>query len=281
MPTEDPLADAKVDALALRVEDLEEAATFYSSVVGLQPMERHDEGAVLGAGDDELLHLLEAPDAAPRRMTQAGLFHAAFRVPTRADLAAALARVRGEWRLAGASDHQVSEALYLTDPEGNGVEIYRDRPRESWPAPDDGSVGMTTDPLDLAELAADGPPKPEERVPDGADLGHVHLEATERRASERFHVEGLGMRVRDRYGDDAVFLAYGDYHHHVGVNTWNRRTEPAGGRGLAWFQMQVPDEDAVAAVAADLEELGVAVEGGASGVAVRDPDGIRVRVVAD
>lgn len=274
-------AEGGIGAVALRVSAFEEVATWYARVVGLQPMRRDKEGAVLGAGGEPLLRLIEDRDAAPRRRGQAGLFHTAFRVPTRADLAEALARVRDHGELEGASDHRVSEALYLSDPEGNGVEVYRDRPRERWPAPADGTAGMATDPLDLADLAADGPEEPGERAPDATEVGHVHLEATDREASEAFYRDGLGMRVRDRYGPDAVFLAYGDYHHHVGVNAWNRRSEPAGeGRGLAWFTVEVPDEDAEARIAADLEALGAPVAGGEAGVEARDPDGIRVRVVS-
>lgn len=276
------LDEASIGTVALRVSAFEEVATWYASVVGLEPMRRDEQGAVMGAGGEPLLRLIEDRDAPPRRRGQAGLFHAAFRVPTRADLAEALARIRDQGKLTGASDHRVSEALYLSDPEGNGVEIYRDRPREQWPDVEDGSAGMATDPLDLEDLARDEPAEAAERAPAATTVGHVHLEATDREATEAFYVDGLGMRVRDRYGPDAVFMAYGDYHHHVGVNAWNRRSEPAGReRGLAWFTVRVPDADAEARIGAALEEMGAPVAGGEAGIEARDPDGIRVRVVSD
>lgn len=271
---------ASIGTVALRVEDLEEAADFYSSVVGLRPMARDGEGATLGAGGDALVRLLEAPEAEPRSLTQAGLYHLAIRVPTRVDLAEVLTRVRRAWRLEGASDHRVSESLYLSDPEGNGVEVYRDRPRREWPERGDGTVEMASDPLDIRELAGNRPKDPSDRVPPGSDMGHVHLEAVDLGVARDFFTDGLGMGVRQTYGDGAVFLAFDDYHHDVAVNAWNTRSEPAGeGRGLAWFEVRLGDEEAVAEAAARLREQGAKVRGASGGVVVEAPDGIRIRLV--
>jgi catechol 2,3-dioxygenase len=265
-----------VGRVALTVTDIAAVADFYESVVGLDVLTERDDRVVLGAGDRPLLVLESDPEAPERPREAAGLFHTAVRVPDRAALADALARIESEWTLAGASDHRVSEALYLWDPEDNGVELYCDRPREERPTAD-GRVQMDTLPLDrdaLAEAAsgADG-------VPVDTDLGHVHLEVTSLDDARSFYVDALGLGVRQEH-NGALFVAAGDYHHHVGLNTWNGRSDPASGRGLAWVELTVSDDDALAATRERLVGAGVAVADTDDGIAVSDPDGIGVRVVA-
>jgi len=204
-----------VRSVGLRVEDTDAAEAFYRDVVGLP-----DPSTLVRLRSDGVT----AP--APRRA--AGLFHTAFRFPARADLSDALRRVaaRGA-RLTGASDHGVSEALYLDDPSGNGVELYWDRPREVWP--DD----MYTEPLDLQDLARAGHGSP--RAPEGTDIGHVHLKVSDLPRAEQFWVGDLGFDLMHRYGDQAAFVATGGYHHHVGLNTWyslGAAVEPPDGPGL-------------------------------------------------
>lgn len=264
--------EAHVGATALAVESLDAVTPFYRDALGFD-VERDGDTARLLAGDLCLL-LMETPDSPARSPTQAGLFHVAVRVPDRGALADALVRLRAEGaELTGASDHLVSEALYLRDPAGNGIELYRDRPRAEWPEADDGTVEMDTLPLDLDSLAAEG--SHTKRLPAGTGVGHVHLEVTDLARSERFYAETLGMNVRARYGSEATFLAAGDYHHHVGLNTWNGRTEPAGeSRGLAWFELVVPD----AATQATLRERLDDVREIDDGLATSDPDGIELRI---
>lgn len=307
-------------AVVLRVTDIEDVAAFYRDVVGLATLESNDEQVVLGVEPDptgmaesdgsgvgesgspsgsesgswsrserarsgsgsgpeygrRLLELRAAPDLPDRPADAAGLFHVAFRVPDRVALTDALERIRENWRLAGASDHKVSEALYLSDPEHNGVEVYRDRPRGEWPRTPDGGVDMQTLPLDFDSLpdAAGG-----QRVPAGSDVGHVHLEVTSLPASVSFY-RALGMTVRARYGSEAAFLAAGDYHHHVGLNTWNHRTAPASGRGLASFEVVLPDGDAVVAAVHRLEAHGCAVEWTDDVARVDDQDGVSLDLTA-
>ena len=174
----------RIGRTALRVSDLEEVSRFYRDVIGLSVVRRSDTTAVLGAGDTPLLVLEGDQNALKRNDSEAGLFHTAFRVPSREALGDALARIRDRWRLDGASDHKVSEALYLTDPEGNGVEIYRDFPRDEWPLTDDGSVRIGTYPLDLEPLEAAG--EGDSTVPAGTDVGHVHLEVSSLEAFREF-----------------------------------------------------------------------------------------------
>jgi len=263
----------------LRVNDVDERAAFYRRVVGVPTVDRGDGRATLRAGEEALLELIEEPEAPERPRSAAGLFHVAIRVPGRDALADALARVRSEWTLEGAADHDASEALYLTDPEGNGIELYCDRPRTEWPRVEDGRVDIGTAPLDLDSLAGGDA---DAKLPRGTDIGHVHLEVSTLAPSRSFYVDALGFGVSGTYDDGAAFLAAGDYHHHLALNTWNGRTEPAGEhRGLASFEVVVPDADALTATQRRLECHSVAVERRDDHLRVEDPDGIGVRVVTE
>lgn len=272
-------ASVHVGRVGLAVADLDEMVQFYADVVGLDLRSRDDDGATLGAGGDPLFVLRADPDAPERGREEAGLFHTAFCLPSRAALGDALNRVQERCQFSGASDHLVSEALYLSDPEGNGVEIYWDRPQAEWPVTDDDRVEMDTLPLDLDDLRADA--SGADGVPDGSDVGHVHLEVTDLAAAREFYVGRLGLDVRQRFGDSALFLAAGEYHHYVGLNTWNGRSEPASAdsRGLDWFELVVPDAESLEAVRDRLADRGAPVESTEDGLAVSDPDGIGLRLL--
>ena len=227
-----------VARVALRVSDLDRSIDWYGRVAGLALRERENGRAALGApdGGPVLLELrtAERPGVTPRHA--AGLFHTAFRYPTRAALGAALQRiVQGRESFTGASDHAVSEALYLDDPDGLGVELYRDRPRAEWPPPPPGSkVFMTTEPLDADGVLASA----ESDLPDaanGMDVGHVHLKVADVEDAVAFWTQEVGMELMARYGADAAFIADDGYHHHVGANRWYSRgaaLEPRDGPGL-------------------------------------------------
>ncbi|GAB6880299.1 VOC family protein [Halorubrum gandharaense] len=287
--TENLPAEARVGRVALRVADPEPVAEFYTTVVGLDVLDRTPDRTTLGVEETPLLVLLSAPEAPERADDAAGLFHLALRVPTRAALGAALDRLESDWRLTGASDHHVSEALYTRDPAGNGLEVYVDRPREEWPETDDGHVAMDTLPLDregLREAAREGVDAV--TLPPETDVGHVHLETTDVDRAVAFYESVVGLRVRQRIGGDAVFLAAGDYHHHVGVNAWGKRRSPADDErlGLAWYEFVVPETAALDALRGRLTDANVDVrnaerEGGQAdageSLAVTDPDGITVR----
>ncbi|EMA06076.1 VOC family protein [Haloferax denitrificans] len=277
--------DTHLGRVALRVGSLDRVVPFYRDVVGLA-VERARDGsrAVLSAGETPVVVLDEDPDAPERGRREAGLFHLAVRVPDRGALGDVLSRARTRASdagatLSGASDHLVSEALYFRDPEGNGVEVYRDRPREEWPWTDDRRVSMDTLPLDLGALAGDA--AGDEGAPDGTDLGHVHLEVTDVPRSRDFYVDALGMRVRDEGYPGAAFVAAGEYHHHVGLNSWNTRSAPVSeGRGIEWFEVVVPDAATLDAVRESLAANGHEVdEEGDDSFVVSDPDGIAVQVV--
>jgi catechol 2,3-dioxygenase len=224
--------------VALRVSDLDRSIDWYGRVAGLALRDRENEHAALGApdGGPVLLELREAPKpgAAPR--AAAGLFHTAFRYPERAQLGAALQRIiTGRESFTGASDHAVSEALYLDDPDGIGVELYWDRPRDEWPPPRPGDkVFMVTEPLDAEGVLATA----ESDLPDaaaGVDVGHVHLKVANVEQAVDFWTGDVGMELMARYGAEVAFIADEGYHHHVGANSWYSRgaaLEPQDGPGL-------------------------------------------------
>ena len=230
----------------LRVRDLEAEASFYEEILGFAILGEDGVTAALGPQDERpLLVLHGAPHAPDRPKGSTGLFHVAFRVPTRRDLGGMIVRVRNqEWPFEGFGDHNVSEAAYLTDPEGNGIEIYADRSRDVWHSVE-GQVFMTTEPLDLPGLliAAEGP---SQRLPPGTTVGHVHLRVSSLEAAEEFYVGRMGFEVTTRSYPGALFMAAGGYHHHVGCNVWGEsavRRPPEGSLGIRSFDVIVPDEE--------------------------------------
>jgi catechol 2,3-dioxygenase len=275
-------ADARLGAIRLRVGDLERLSRFYTEAIGLGELPGEDGVVVLGVERDAPLVELEgAPDAPRRPPHTTGLFHLALLVPTRADLARALRRVvAAGWRLSGASDHLVSEALYLSDPEGNGIELYRDRPREEWPVTA-GVLRMDTLPLDLGSLLAEADEgEGDGAMPRGTTLGHVHLQVSDLAPAEVFWADALGLDVTVRGYPGALFVSAGGYHHHVGLNTWagvGAARPPEGAQGLVRFELVLPDEASVAAASDRLARV-ASVELADEGTLAEDPSGNRVLV---
>jgi catechol 2,3-dioxygenase len=273
--------DTAIGKVRLRVADLDGLAAFYERVVGLPSVERDNGLARLGPeGDDPLIELVSAPDAPRAPSFSTGLFHLAILVPDRAELARSLQRVADTgWRLTGASDHLVSEALYLQDPEGNGIEIYRDRPREQW-GHDGGELRMATLPLDLDGVLGElGPSEQEEGgMPAGTKIGHVHLQVADIPAAEGFYHGALGLEVMVRSYPGALFLAAGGYHHHLGLNTWQSQGAPAppeGALGLDRYELVLPDAGERDAAAERLAGVGDPVRVD-DGVLATDPSGNRL-----
>ncbi len=272
-------ADTTVGTVALTVSDLERSRAFYETVLGLVAHDV-DGGLALGVADEPALVRLHGDDDAPALNPRAtGLFHLAVLVPSRRELAYALARLaRSGWPLSGASDHLVSEALYLNDPDGNGIEIYRDRDRSEWRTDENGQLAMATLRLDLESLAGeldDAPPLPD-RMPAGTRMGHVHLQVSEIAAAEHFYRGVLGFDVTVRGYPGALFVSAGGYHHHIGLNTWNSAgsAPPAPGAvGLRSFDVRLPDRDELERVLARVSAAGVAADTRGDTTVVRDPSG--------
>ena len=246
----------------LTVTDLDRSVGFMQDAIGLRPHGREDGVASMGAGAADIVVLHEEPGARRPGRT-AGLFHFALLFPTRRELARALQRVAlSRTPITGASDHGVSEAIYLDDPDGNGIELYADRPRELWPPPrrEGERVGMFTEPLDVPDLMAtvDGQ-DPTRHAEDGLRLGHMHLHVGDLEAAIRWYAEELELEEMTRY-PGAGFVAWDGYHHHLGINTWRGEGVPPA-----------PDD----AVGLHHWEV-LAPEAPEEGTTLRDPSGNRV-----
>jgi catechol 2,3-dioxygenase len=271
---------AHIGAVHLTIRDLERSLAYYQDRIGLRVNDREGATARLGVPGRDLLVLTENPAARPSRGTT-GLYHFALLVPSRLDLARAFSRlVATRTPMTGASDHGVSEALYLSDPDLNGIEIYRDRPREEWPWQGD-RLAMRTDALDLEALLAEAgsasaASASSEALDPGTRMGHIHLHVSDLGTAGRFYVEALGFTPMQRYGPSALFVSAGGYHHHVGLNTWQGAgapPPPADATGLRHFEIALPSGEEVAEVAARLAAAGVPRENREDGPLFRDPSG--------
>jgi catechol 2,3-dioxygenase len=274
----DPIApQTTVGAVHLTVSDLTRSLDYYRGALGLGVLGEGSGRASLGANGRELLVLVEEPGARPAA-GYTGLYHFALRVPERAELAAWLAHAaRYRVPLVGLSDHFVSEALYLSDPDGHGIEIYWDRPREIW----EGKVGttLTTMPLDVDDLLGvldDPATEPFDGLPAGTAMGHVHLKVSSIPETIEFYRDVLGLDLTAQLGDQAAFLSAGGYHHHVGANTWESAgatAPPPGTAGLRHATVVLPDEPARADVVAAVESAGLPVDDQDGEPLVHDPSG--------
>jgi catechol 2,3-dioxygenase len=270
--------------VSLTVADLARSLAFYESHVGLAVHRRAHDTATLGAGGRDLLDLVARPSAI-RVSGTTGLYHYALLVPTRVDLARSLRRfLETQTTMQGFADHGVSEALYLADPDGHGIEVYRDRPAAEWPEVD-GALHMGIDPLDVAGLleALDGDPDagPWTGIAPDTRMGHVHLHVSHIEEAERFYAGILGFEVRQRYGPSALFVAAGGYHHHLGLNTWagvGAPPPPSDAIALRSFDIVLPDEPSREAVLARIRAAGLPLEAHDAAWEVRDPSGNIVRL---
>jgi len=285
--------DTTLGPVALTVSDMTRALRFYEGLLGLKTLQRADDTVALGTGSNALLVLLTAKARArPKPPRTTGLYHFAILLPSRVELARALQRLAaGRYPLQGVADHGVSEALYLADPDGNGIEIYIDRPREAWPWRD-GQLQMVTDPLDVDELLAElRDDEDESSVPPATRVGHVHLHVSDLRQAERFYCQVLGFELVQKYpagrgarsGPSALFVSAGGYHHHLGLNTWagvGAPPPPPDAVGLRYFTIQLPDAAALAAVVERLQAADIPFERDAEGVRLGDPAGNGLLLVA-
>ena len=266
--------------VALRVRDLDSTREFYVEELDLRIAKQHGNITELAPvnSSENLVTLIHDPEAIPPFRNSAGLYHFAMLLPSRTDLASAyLALGNAGITFDGYADHIVSEALYLSDPEGNGIEIYADKPRRDWKVDDDGTPQMGTYPLDIDSLLLEMKEKPinEARaISEGTVIGHVHLKVTEIRRSTDFYHNRMGLDLMN-YWDTAAFLSAGGYHHHIGMNTWESsfgsRFEE-GRAGLEYFTIRVPDTS----LAADLRvRLGDTRQDDST---FQDPDGIKFKI---
>jgi len=286
MPTAAEIpAATRLGPVHLTVADLERSVAYWGTQIGLEQVDGGGDRVGLGTGGRPLLVLTELPGARPAD-GYCGLYHVALLVPERHDLAAWLAHVaRDRVQLTGLSDHFVSEAIYLRDPDGHGIEIYWDRPRSVW----EGQVGrrMTTLPLDVDSLLGeldDPATEPWDGLPDGTVVGHVHLRVAAIDPIVGFYRDRLGFGLMAQLGPQAAFLAAGGYHHHLGANTWESGGAPPAPEGsatLQQFTVVLPDQAARDELADRLEGSGERVTREPDGVMVVDPSGNRVLLTSD
>ena len=276
--------ETRLGPVRLHVSDLERSLDYYQRVLGLRPVESDARSATVGArGSNAPLIVLEesAGTAAVPARGRLGLYHFAILLPDRASLGRFVRHLSEIHEHAGAADHHVSEAVYLRDPDGLGIEVYADRPRSVWET-NGQELRMETLPLDTAAVVAASGDDPWEGMPEGTTMGHVHLHVGDLGQASAFYHDALGLDKTVWSYPGALFLSAGGYHHHLGLNTWAAGAPPAGegeARLLEWT-LELPDSESVAAVAKSLQGGGFPIERTSAGeVVVRDPWGTQLRVV--
>jgi catechol 2,3-dioxygenase len=265
-----------VGEVQLYVADLQRSLAFYQNRLGFKLLGQEDGQAHLGAGTRRLITLIEKPNARHVPGTT-GLYHFAVLMPSRRDLAHLLyTMAEQETEVQGAADHGVSEALYLADPDGNGIELYSDRHKNEWPRDDLGRLQMGSEELDIEDLVLElrGGLTPWQGLPEGTTIGHIHLQVSDLAETERFYRQVLGFEMTQRYGSGALFFSAGGYHHHVGANTWTSAgapPPPPDAAGLRWFSLILPNQEVLEATLKRLQDAGVDYETLPEGYLVRDP----------
>ncbi len=269
-----------VEQVSLNVLDLEKAIQFYTEIIGFQVLKQTDQKAILTTDDKTALLTLEQPqDVTPKEGKKSGLYHFAILLPTRADLSVFLRHIIETGYPLGASDHHVSEALYINDPDGNGIEIYIDRPSTDWKWAA-GNVHMVTDPLDgdglLAETDAAWT-----GLPAGTIMGHIHLHVSDLKETEEFYINGLGFEIVSHY-PQALFISTGGYHHHIAINTWQgvgAPKRPENMVGLNWYTIVFPDVDTRNQTIGNLRKIGATVSEEDGILVTEDPAGNQIHLV--
>ena len=268
----------------LQIADLDRSIAYYETVLGLRVVERDGEVATLAAdGNDSVIVELHAkPGVRPvSRRGNIGLYHFAILLPDRAALGRFVQHLADIGVRAGMSDHLVSEAVYLQDPDGLGIEVYADRPRSSWRT-EDKQLAMATNPLDVESLVAAAGGERWTAAPGGTVLGHVHLYVRDIEAAAKFYHGGLGFDKVVWSYPGALFMSAGGYHHHLGTNTWAAGASLStdeDARLIEW-EIVVPDTESAAGAGRSLEGKGFVVERQGADVVARDPWGTQVRVMA-
>jgi catechol 2,3-dioxygenase len=275
-------AALRLGHVRLQVGDLARSLAYYTRILGLEARERGDGSVVLSAADGRpLVELVAVPGTKPvQPHSRLGLYHFAVLLPDRAALGRFLAHLARTGTRVGASDHLVSEAIYLRDPDGLGIEVYADRPRESWRRVD-GQLEMTTAPLDTEAVLAAGGDQPWNGMPAGTVMGHLHLHVADLETASRLYHDALGFERTVWNYPGALFLSAGGYHHHLGLNTWAgaqaRSPSDDDARLLEW-RIVLPSVAEAGDVAARLADAGHATTASDGGWVVADPWGTRFRL---
>lgn len=265
--------------ITLNISNLRNSVTFYTEFLGFKILKQEEKTAILTADGINPIIMLHQPEGVTEKEPRkTGLYHFAILLPTRKDLGAILHHlVQNKYPL-GAADHAVSEALYLQDPDGNGVEIYYDRPSDEW-IWNDGQVHMTTEQLDGAGVLAAAQGKQWDGMPVGTIIGHIHLHVSDLQESGKFYENVLGYEVVCEYGAQALFLSTGNYHHHVGMNTWNGVGAPSPSEnsvGMKQYSIAIPDRDYLQNIIQTLNKLDLAYYEAGDTVLINDPSNNKI-----
>ncbi|PIC64111.1 glyoxalase [Sporosarcina sp. P13] len=263
----------------IKVQDVDRSLTFYQEIIGFQILERTDKTAKLTTdGKTSVLSIEQPEHVVPKQGQTTGLYHFALLLPTRSDLADIVHHFMETGTQFGSSDHLVSEALYLADPDGNGIEIYNDRVPSEWTW-NNGEVAMTVDPLNFEELLTERNQQLWKGLPTETVMGHIHLHVSELEKTEEFYSKGLGFEVVNRYGNQALFISTGKYHHHIALNTWAGVGAPTpleNSVGLGYFTIVLPDEAARNRVITQLKGINASVTEVNGAFITLDPSGNRM-----
>lgn len=272
-----------VAQVGLKVLDLTKMIQFYTETIGFSVLSRTEKRVELGVEGQTLLVLEAVEGLLPKQGRYAGLYHFAILLPNRKELGKILLHLHYKGIGLGSSDHLVSEALYLSDPEGNGIEIYRDRDPAKWNWNND-EVAMAVDPLDAEGIvkAAQESGETWQGMPAGTVMGHIHLHVSDLAQAEHFYVAGLGFQIVASMGRQALFIADRKYHHHIGLNVWNGVGIPAlpeKAAGLDYYTLNFDTEEKRSAAAARLREIGAEVSFHGDFLETKDPAGNKIRLV--
>ncbi|CAG9621802.1 VOC family protein [Sutcliffiella rhizosphaerae] len=272
-----------VGEVLLNVQNLPRSVDFYKEVIGFQVLEQTAYKASFTVdGKTPILTVQQPNDVAPKQVRATGLYHFALLLPSRADLGSILKHfIDKKVRLQGASDHLVSEALYLADPDGNGIEIYSDRSASDWKWHGT-EVEMASVALDAESILEEAAGKQWTKLPNDTKMGHIHLHVSDLKEAEEFYTKVLGFDVVTRYGGQALFISTERYHHHIGLNTWNGIGAPIpapNSVGLEWYTLVYPtDKKRIAAVEA-LQAHHAPLEKINEAYFTQDPSGNRLKLV--
>jgi catechol 2,3-dioxygenase len=270
--------DTHIGNVTLKVRDLDKLIQFYTETIGLKILTRSDSAAQLSAdGIKPLLTLEGNPSLEQRPVRSAGLYHLALLVPARKDLANVLQHfIQTDTRLAGASNHKFSEAIYLQDPENNGIEVYRDVDRKDWVRDEKGKLPAVSEPLDVQDLLDEADNNKWNGLPEKTVMGHVHLNVTNIPEAEEFYMNVLGFEEQTRMAHHALFISAGGYHHHIALNIWNGPNaipSPIDVTGLLHYEIVVPSAEVLDALKNSLQEHNIAFIAEPNRIFVKDPAG--------